>query len=220
MCLQSSRNSFRRLGRIRDNARLFHLIGNVIRLPFASSIVSLFYRLTSSRNSFRRSSTSSILEPNSSVRHASQLLYEQSRAAFLIGRSVHQARLSVSFETVVPSFPHHFPCSLLCEHREKVQQGCRLLFVWWSRHHHCWRLSRCFQRGRIGRIERTRVSVECEIPVVKVFPRTATDRQVRTVLAFRLSFSLGAVSTPTVPLFSRLLRVPTLLRSSQCSTTD
>ena len=56
----------------------------------------------------------------------------RSRAAFLIGRSVHQAQLSVSFETVVSSFPHHFPCSLLCEHREEVQQCCRLLFVWWE----------------------------------------------------------------------------------------
>ena len=34
--------------------------------------------------------------------------------------------------------------------------------------------------------------------------------------AFRLSYPLGAVSTPTVPSFSRLQRVPTLLRSSQC----
>ena len=32
-------------------------------------------------------------------------------------------------------------------------------------------LSRCLQQGRIGRIERTRVTVECEIPVVKVFAR-------------------------------------------------
>ena len=96
------------------------------------------------------------------VRHD---LHEQSRAALLIWRSVHQAQLSVSFENVVSSFPHDFPCSFLCEHREKVQQGCRLLIVWWSRHHHC------FQQGRIGRIVHTRVSVECEVPVVKVFAR-------------------------------------------------
>ena len=36
-------------------------------------------------------------------------------------------RLSASFKTVVSSFSHHFPCSFLCEHRELVQQGCRLL---------------------------------------------------------------------------------------------
>ena len=34
---------------------------------------------------------------------------------------------------------------------------------------HRWRLSPCFQQGKMGRIEGTRVSVECEIPVVKVF---------------------------------------------------
>ena len=93
-------------------------------------------------------------------------LHEQSRAAFLIGRSVHQAQLSVSFETVVSSFPHD-----LCEHREKVQQSCRLLFMWWSRHHHCWSLSRCFQQGWMGKIKRSRVSVEREVPVVKVFAK-------------------------------------------------
>ena len=120
-------------------------------VPFASS-----YRLTSSRNSFRRSSTSSILEPNLYVMICTNIF----RAAFLIGRSEHQAQLSVSFETVVSSFPHDFPCSFLCEHRKQVQQGCRLLFVWWGRHHHCWRLSRCLQQGRIGRVERTHVSVE------------------------------------------------------------
>ena len=84
----------------------------------------------------------------------------------MIRGSVHQAQLSVTFETVFSSFPRHFPCSLLCEHREEVQQCCGLLFTWWSRQHHCWRLSRCLQQGRI---ECTRVSFECEIPVVKVF---------------------------------------------------
>ena len=52
---------------------------------------------------------------NELVRHN---LYEQSRAAFLIGRSVHQAQLSVSFETVVSSFPRDFPCSFLRDHRD------------------------------------------------------------------------------------------------------
>ena len=48
-----------------------------------------------------------------------------------IGRSVHQAQLSVSFEPVVSGFSHHFARSfLLYEHREQVQQCRRLQFVW------------------------------------------------------------------------------------------
>ena len=128
-------------------------------------------------------------------------LHEQSRAAFLIGRSVHQAQLSESFETVVSSFSHRFPCSFLCEHREEMQQCCKLLLVWWCRHHHCWRLSCCFQLRKICRIERTRASVECETQIVKAFAKCV-----------RLWLS----ASPTVPSFSRLQRVRTLLRSPQC----
>ena len=65
-------------------------------VPFASS-----YRLNSSRNSFRRSSFHVFDLGTELARHD---LYEQSSAAFLIGRSAHQAQLSVSFETVVSSF--------------------------------------------------------------------------------------------------------------------
>ena len=104
------------------------------------------------------------------------------------------AQLSVSFETVAPSLLHDSPCFFLCEHREKVQQGCTLLFVW-NRHHHCWRLSRCLWQSRTSKIDGTRVSVECEIPIV--------------ICQVRID----------VPLFSRLPRVPTLLRSSQCPMT-
>ena len=119
MCLQ-------RLGRFRDNARLFHLVGNgtsTIRVIVWSHHVQKYVQTV-----FHVFNLGTEL-----VRHN---LYEQSGAAFLIGCSVHQEQLSVSFETVVSNFPHEFSCSFLCEHREKAQQGCRLLFVWWSRHHH------------------------------------------------------------------------------------
>ena len=151
--------SLQRLRRVRDDARLFYLIGNgigTVRLVVSSHQFQKFVQKV-----FHVFDLGTEL-----VRHD---LHEQSRAAFLIGRSVHQAQLSVSFETVVSRFSHHFSCTFLCEHREEVQQCCRLLFVWWSRQHHCWWLSHCLQQGRIGRIECTRVSVECEIPVVKVF---------------------------------------------------
>ena len=101
MCLQ-------RLGRVRNNARLFYLVGNGI-----STV-----RLTVSSHRFQKfvQTVFHVFDFGTElVRHD---LYEQSRAAFVIGRSVHQAQLSVSFETVVSSFPHDFPCSFLCEHRE------------------------------------------------------------------------------------------------------
>ena len=121
MCLQ-------RLRRVRDDARLFHLVGNGI-----STV-----RLIVSSHQFQKFVQTVFHVFNLGTELARHDQHEQSRAAFLIGRSVHQAQLSVSFEAVVSSFPHDFPCSFLCEHREKVQQGCRLLCVWWNRHHHCW----------------------------------------------------------------------------------
>ena len=153
MCLQ-------RLRRVRNNARLFHLIGNGIGTV----------RLIVSSHQFQKFVQTVFHVFNLGTKLVCHNLREKSRAAFLIGRSVHQAQLSVSIETVVSNFPHDFTCSFLCEHREEVQQCCRLLFVWWSRHHHCWWLSRCFQQGRIGRIERTCVSVECEIQSSKSLP--------------------------------------------------
>ena len=131
-------------------------------VPFASS-----YRLTSSRNSFRE--VFHVFDLGAElVRHD---LNEQSRAAFLIRRSVHQAQLSVSFDTVVSSFPHDFRapfCVSIVSKYSKVADCCSCGGVaittvgdW----------SRCFQQGWIGWIERTCVSVEREVPVVKVSAR-------------------------------------------------
>ena len=120
--------SLQSLRRVRNDARLFHLVGNgisTVRLVVSSHQYQKFDQTV-----FHVFDLGTEL-----VRHD---LHKQSRAAFLIARSVHQSQLSVRFEAVVCSFPHDFPCSVLCEHREKVQQGCRLLFVWSSRHHHCW----------------------------------------------------------------------------------
>ena len=43
--------------------------------------------------------------------------------------------------------------------------------MWCCRHHHYRWLSRCFQQRWIGRIECTSVSVEREVPIVKVFAK-------------------------------------------------
>ena len=102
---------------------------------------------------------------HSGTKLAHHYLHEWSCAAFLIGRSAHQAQLSVSFETVISSFPHDVSCSFLCEHREQVQQCRRLLFVSCRSCHHRRRLSRSFQQSWICCIERTGVSIEREVPV-------------------------------------------------------
>ena len=124
------------------------------------------------------------------VRHD---LHEWSRAALLVGGSVHQAQLSVSLETVVSSFPHDFSCSILHEHREVVQQiadCCSCGAVSITTVVDC---PAAFSRaGWAG----SSVSVKREVPVVNVFARC---------VLFWLSNSqvLGAFSTPTVPSFSQ-----------------
>ena len=73
-----------RLGRVRNNARLFHLVGN------GSSTV----RLIVSSHQFQKfvQTVFHVFDLGTElVRHD---LHEQSRAAFLIGRSVHQAQLA------------------------------------------------------------------------------------------------------------------------------
>ena len=195
--------SFQRLRRVRDDARLFHLVGNgicTVRLvvsihqfqKFIQTVFHVFYLGTEL---------------------VCYVLYEQFHAAFLIGRSVHQAQLSVSLETVVSSFPHDFPCAFLCEYREKVQQGFQtsvrvvespspLLVI----------VSLC--SARLDKQDRAYPRIRWTWS-----PSRQTLCQVRTTLASRLSCPLGAVSTLTVPLFSRLPWVLSPLRSSQCSTT-
>ena len=66
----------------------------------------------------------------------------------------------------------------------------------------------CLQQGRISRIERTRVSVECEIPVIKVFARC-----VRLWLSD--SHVLWARFRHRLSQCSHGFRVLSLLRSSQ-----
>ena len=114
------------------------------------------YRLTSSRNLFRRSSTPSILEPN----------------------------LCVTICTNSPVLPscRTFRTSgtVVCKLRNRCfQLSSRLSvlpFVWASwvgtaRLQTAVRVVESPSQGRIGRIERTRVSVESKVPVVKVFAR-------------------------------------------------
>ena len=91
--------SLERLRRVRNDARLFHLVGNgisTVRLVVSSHQLQVFVQTV-----FHVFDLGTEL-----VRHD---LHEESRAAFLIARSAHQAQLSVSFETVVSSFPHDFP---------------------------------------------------------------------------------------------------------------
>ena len=91
MCLQ-------RLGRVRNNARLFHLVGNGIGTV----------RLIVSSHQFQKLVQTVFHVFDLGTKLVSHDLHEQSRAAILIGRSVHLAQLSVRFETVVSSFPHDF----------------------------------------------------------------------------------------------------------------
>ena len=106
--------SLQRLRRVRDDARLFHLVRNgicTVRLVVSThrvqkvvqTVFHVFYLGTEL------------------VRHD---LHEQSHAAFLIGRSVHQAHLSVSFQNRCFQLSSRLSVRLsVCEHREKVQQG-------------------------------------------------------------------------------------------------
>ena len=92
-----------RLGCLRHDARFFHLVGlgiSTVRLvssfQFQKFVQTIFHVFDLGTEI---------------VRHH---VHEQSRVAFLIGRSVHQAQLSVSFEAVVSSFLYDFPCFFLC----------------------------------------------------------------------------------------------------------
>ena len=182
------------LWRVRFVGRLFSWSekGSV---PFVSS-----YRLTNSRNSFRRSSTSSILEPNLYVTICTNnpVLPSLSDVPYT------KAQLSVSFEHAVSSFPHDFPCSFLCEHRDVhvVESPSPLLVI-------------------VSLLSAGRAKQDRAYPRIRWTwsPSRRSLYQVRAALAFRLSCPLGAVSTPTVPSFSQLPWVLSPLRSSRCSTT-
>ena len=76
--------SSERLGRIRDDARRLIVSSHQFQ-KFVQTVFHVFDLGTEL------------------VRHN---LYEKSRTVFLMRRVVHQAQLSVSFETVVSSFPH------------------------------------------------------------------------------------------------------------------
>ena len=92
------------------------------------------------------------------VRHD---LHEQSHPAFLIERSVHQAQLSVSFENRCVQLSSRLSVLLSVSAVRVVESPSPLLVI----------VSLCVQQSWIGRIEHTRVSVEREVPVVKVFAR-------------------------------------------------
>ena len=106
--------SLQRFRRVRDDARLFHLVWNGICTVRFVVPIHKFQKVF--QTIFHVFCLGTEL-----VRH---VLHEQSHIVFRIGRSLHQAQVFVSVHN--PCFQLSLRLSarfVVCEHREKVQQG-------------------------------------------------------------------------------------------------